>query len=237
MDTKKFAKEIVEVIKCDIVESKKRRHKNVYKTGLELYHHIGCFSIAVNGREAYDEKLNKYEVKSLINEVMSLLNTLKKSRGWGLLNWTCTEHNIGEGFYDITYINVPTHIMLFSKPCKEFISLSNYIDKYCGKKIELTDIYGVSIGGKRGRVYGEEGSRQYLAYEPNRCIKYLEELRKSRGTKDLISTTISSRDEIDEWELECSIRNEVEFSGMRYNECTITIKTPNGKLKKTITIN
>ena len=234
MDTKKIAKDIVEIIKNDIVENKKRRTKDFYSTSLNLYHYINCFRFGVGGRDACTEKLSKYEMISVLNEIVILLNALKKSRGWGLLNWNCTSHNVGDGYYT-NYIDIPNKITLFSKPCKEFTSLANYIDKYCGKKIELQDIYQVGIGGKRGRVYGEESCREYIAYMPERCSMILEHLRKNRCAKDIVITTITQRDIIDECDLRYSMIYETEFSGVRVNECKIEIKTPNGKLKKTIT--
>lgn len=234
MDTKKIAKEIVDIIKNDIVENKKRRTKNFYRTRLDLYHYIDCFRLGVGGRDAYEEKIPKYQIGSILNEIISLLNALKKSKGWGLLYWDCTEVNVGSGYY-IDYINVPNSIILFSKPCKEFTSLANYIGKYCGKKIEPQDIYQVAIGGKRGRVYGEDSARDYLAYLPEKCSMLLEQLRKYRATNDIVTTTINQRDIIDDSDMRYSIEYETEFSGMRVNECKIEIKTPSGKVKKTIT--
>ena len=234
MDKKKIAKDIVEIIKNDIVENKKRRTKEFYTTSLNLYFYKDCFRFGVGGRNACTDKLAKYEMISVLNEVVSLLNALKKIKGWGLLNWNYTSYNVGEGYYT-NYIDIPTEITLFSKPCKEFTSLANYINKYCGKKIELQDIYQVGIGGKRGRVYGEEGRREYLAYLPERCSMLLEQLRKNRGTKDIVTTTINQRDIIDGSDMRYSIEYETEFSGIRVNECKIEIKTPNGKVKKIIT--
>lgn len=234
MDTKKIAKEIVDIIKNDIVENKKRRTKDFYSTSLNLYHYIDCFRFGVGGRDACTDKLTKYQMISVLTEITGLLNDLKKNRRWGLLNWTCTKHNVGEGYY-INYIDIPTEIILFSQPCKEFISLAKYIDKYCGKKIEPQDIYQVAIGGKRGRVYGEDSARDYLAYLPEKCSMLLEQLRKNRATNDIVTTTINQRDIIDDSDMRYSIEYETEFSGMRVNECKIEIKTPSGKVKKTIT--
>ena len=43
MDKKKIAKDIVEIIKNDIIENKKRRTKDFYSTSLNLYHYIDFF--------------------------------------------------------------------------------------------------------------------------------------------------------------------------------------------------
>ena len=124
-----------------------------------------------------------------------------------------------------------------SEPCKEYKSLVNYLSKYCGKNLNETDIYSVAIGGKRGRVYGEEGARYYLCHKPATCAKYLETLRKSRGSNDkVVSTAIKQEDDIDPWELQVSIRNEVEFSGARLKYFEVKISTPSGKEKAVIRI-
>ena len=72
---------------------------------------------------------------------------------------------------------------------------------------------------------------------PKTCSALLEELRKARGSKDIVTTSaLKQVDDIDAWDLEVSIRNEVEFSGCRYKICEVTIKTPSGKVKKVVRI-
>lgn len=179
-----------------------------------------------------DYNFNSYEISTLTNEIVNLLEKLRATKGWGGLVWEFDELNFSSG-WSSDYHKVVSSISLLATPCNEFNSLVKYVEKYCGKKLAMTDIYSVAIGGKRGRVYGEEGCRYYLAHRPNTCSALLDELRKARGNKDIVTTSAFKQvDDIDAWDLEVSIRNEVEFSGYRYNICEVTIKTPSGKLKK-----
>lgn len=100
-------------------------------------------------------------------------------------------------------------------------------------KSDITDysIYSVGIGGKRGRIYGEEGDRNYISHYPKRCNKYFEELCKAKGINDSVVATFRKIDDIDPWDLQCSIRNEVEFSGSRINYLEVKFITPSGKEK------
>lgn len=232
----KKAKEIVKIIKEKLNEKKKKGDRNTYSFSFNYISSLAGYSISVN-YEPLTETLDAWKFKCLIKELTKQLNDLQTTKGWDTLTWENDEINLSSSCWSSDYIKIPNNFTLFSKPCNEFKSLTKYIEKHCGKTINLTDIYSVAIGGKRGRVYGEESDRYYLAYNPNKCLSILQELRDCRCSRDIINTSaIKQVDDIDDWELECSIRNEVEFSGVRYKECNVTIQTPNGKTKKIIRV-
>ena len=207
--------------------------KNCYTIHFDNYRTLGECVFSVG---QFELALTETQFRSLAKEVLLQLAELRKTRGWSNLTWECEEVNFSHSWYS-DYQSIIKSVTLFAEPCKEYLNLARYMFKYCGKKLAITDLYSVGIGGKRGRVYGEEGCRYYLAYRPKTCSALLEELRKARGSKDIVTTSaLKQVDEIDEWDLECSIRNEVEFSGCRHQLCEVTIKTPSGKVKKVIRI-
>jgi len=236
------AKKIIDAIKNDISEQKKRNpnmgsySSTIYLDGENCKNDIICIKQSYN--KYFAKGLTRMEATRIAIAVTAGLNELKSKRGWGRLMWKMEETCMfGDGYYRREYIKFPTDITLLADPCKEYKSLVNYLEKYCGKKLNETDIYSVGIGGKRGRVYGEEGDRYYLCHKDNKCKKLLEELRKSRGTNDkVVCTQIKEEDDIDPWELQVSIRNEVEFSGVRYRYFMVNITTPSGRKKAEIRI-
>ena len=233
IDIKKTARNIVDEITRNLLAQKASGIKNCYTIHFDNYRTLASCVFKVG---KFELALNDTQFRDLSHELLLQLGKLRKTRGWSNLSWECVDINFSRSWYS-DYQSIIQSVTLLADPCKEFVSLANYMFKYCGKKIALTDLYSVCIGGKRGRVYGEEGCRYYLAHRPKTCAKLLEELRKARGSKDIVTTSAFKQvDDIDEWELECSIRNEVEFSGCRYNLCEVTIKTPSGKVKKVISI-
>lgn len=239
---KKIASNIIKEIKVNITEMKKKRpNDSVYSVPLSMVQFMSeriCISFYNPWQgETLADNLTRYQAKKIAEEVIKGLKELKATRGWGKLMWEIEDCcNGGNGWYN-DYIKFPTNIVLMAEPCKEYKSLVNYLSKYCGKNLNDTDIYSVHIGGKRGRVYGEEGDRYYLCHNSALCEKILADLRKYRGSNDkVVCTNIKEYDDIDEWELEVSIRNEVEFGGVRNKYFEVKISTPSGKEKKTIII-
>lgn len=236
-EIKKLANEFVNKVKVELNRQKTNTNRNAYVVNFQSYLNMDRECSFECDVMENNHRFNSYEIGTLVNEMVNLLEKLRSTRGWGSLVWEFDELNFSKSWYSNDYRKVISSISLLATPCKEFNSLVSYMEKYCGKKLAMTDIYSVAIGGKRGRVYGEEGYRHYLAHRPKTCSALLEELRKARGSKDIVTTSAFKQvDDVDAWELEVSIRNEVEFSGCRYNICEVTIKTPSGKVKKVIRI-
>jgi hypothetical protein len=241
---KKIANDITKEIKAKLAELKKKRpHNSVHSLPISIVsfgntNNNICISFynAFQGKRLV-EGLTRYQVKTIAVELVKCLKELKATRGWSRLMWEMEDCCYdSKSWYDNS-IKFPTNIVLMANPCKEYKSLANYLAKYCGRTLCDTDIYEVGIGGKRGRVYGEDGERMYLCHDERKCAKLLETLRKSRGTNDkVVCTPIKEKDEIDPFDLLVSRRNETEFEGMRYKYFEVHISTPSGKQKANITI-
>lgn len=241
VDIKNIAKTIVDYVKADLASQKKKRpNYDSYSVEFTLSADRNRGTHSISGRywgsKEYARDLGRYEVEKVAQEVISGLKALKATRGWKMLVWDMEDCYFSSGWSGY-HIIFPTKVTLMADPCKEYVSLVNYLAKYCGKTMTETEIYSVHIGGKRGRVYGEEGDRYYLCHKPTTCAKYLETLRKSRGTNDkVVCSKTKEEDDIDPWELQVSIRNEVEFGGVRLRYFEVTISTPSGKQKAKIRI-
>lgn len=181
----------------------------------------------VENKAKKDWHLTLADRKAISKVLIELLETQKTKRGWKNLSWEIYDNE----FQDRYALGLIKNVILTAEPCKEWETLQKYIAKYCGRFVGDKDIWSVGIGGKRGRIYGEEGDRNYISHYPKRCNKYLEELKKARGINDRVSTNFKKVDDIDPWDLQCSIRNEVEFSGSRIYYLEVKFITPNGKEK------
>ena len=190
---------------------------------------------------------SRHDLGDTINILLGLLNTQMKAKGWTTLKVVRDKAHFGDAWYgtDMTY---PSRITLCDAPCKEYKSLQSYINKY-GKAKNLTggnygyngyygdmhlgnfDIFHSRMGGKRGRLWDEYGERIYLDNRPKKCAAVLEELRKMRGSKDLMLCKLGEENYIDPVEQQYSAYHEVECEGEKRHYLEITIITPTGKVK------
>lgn len=242
---KKIATIIIKEVKSRIMEMKKKRpNMPVYSLPLSMQNlgNSTTDNICIAPYNCYQyaklaEKLTRSQARRVSEELVKCLNELKATRGWSGLMWEFDDCCYDSRSWHDNSVKFPTDIILMGKPCKEYNSLANYLAKYCNKKLNETDVYSVHIGGKRGRVYGEYGTKYYLCHNSELCENILADLRKYRGSNDkVVCSNIKEHDDIDEWELLVSIRNEVEFEGVRNKYFEVKISTPSGKEKKTITI-
>jgi hypothetical protein len=67
------------------------------------------------------------------------------------------------------YLRITVGLTFMMKPCKEFELLRRYLRKYANTELLDTDLYSVSIVGKRGTNYTESGERNYYAHDPKKC--------------------------------------------------------------------
>lgn len=242
-DIKKAARHILAYIKKEIAEQK-RKNPSFSAIAVELIlfgEDLKNTNLVIKplgyGNEPLAKNLTRSEAEQIRREVLDGLKSLRATRGWGRLTWQEEKTCPSSDLWCPSYLLFPTRIVLMAEACKEFKALASYLLKYCGRTVSETDLYYVGIGGKRGRVYGEESPRRYLCHRPNACASLLETLRKYRRTGDTVTcSAFIEEDEIDPWELEVSIRNEVEFGGIRYRLLTVTIISPSGNPKKKITL-
>lgn len=231
----KIAGKMISTIKADFESAKERCKAPAYQLNLEVWSRKEGgkegFVIKENGSKDLTPFINyQFQVIGVFDEFVKQLKALSTHKAWKGLTYDTKEYPNSRNW---TY---PCIISLIAEPCKEFVSLQKYLAKYCGITIGDTDCYRVCIGGKRGRIYGEDGERRYICHEPIYCKSILEKLRIARGARDKANGAIKMQDNIDDWVLRNSIYNETEFSGTRCRQCVVTIQTPSGKIKAEITI-
>lgn len=177
------------------------------------------------------------DLESVFREFGIMLDAQKKVKGWGGLNYSKDKMYFNMGGWSDYSINVIPKVCLADSVCKEYTSLQNYINKYglneYKGKVNLGnyDLFSAAMGGKRGRLWDEYGERVFLDNKPKKCARLLEELRKARGTKDIMTCKRGEENYIDPEEERSSSYYEIECEGEKRKYLLITIKTPAGKVK------
>lgn len=244
MDTKKIAENIVKEIKKKISDAKKynketnavgwNRRSTSVGLGLGLkFGWLGAkdekYIFYVDGNEKA-ELTYLSDVRELISHVYTLLNELKKTRGWGNLAIATDVASFGMG-WNYTDVRYPSKVALPENPCKDFKAIQSFLKKYANCDLPDFKLFSSAMGGKRGRLWDEYGDRCYLANKPNKCARVLAELRKAKGAKDIVTYKYGNEDYIDEMERRHSEYYEVECDGEKREYIEVTIKTPQGKVK------
>lgn len=122
-------------------------------------------------------------------------------------------------------------VEIFAKPCKEFVSLCKYIEKYTRLTINDLDVYYVDVCGKRSS-WSDSGRYYYLCYDVKECKKILDTLRKFKGSKDTLKVSVKEYfDHGDEGDYRCAQYQESEWYGHRGTKVCVEIATPSGKVK------
>lgn len=117
-------------------------------------------------------------------------------------------------------------LLVFRKPCKEFVQLYKYLKKYAAYDLELETFFHQRLVGKRNAV--DSFDEQYLAYMPNICTKILTWLRANKATSYVIKVMKEERGEKDE----LAYRAESEWYGWQENCLKIQLLTKKtGKVK------
>lgn len=173
---------------------------------------------------------SRNELAIIITILFGLLNQQKKVKGWSSLNVVRDKAEFGCGYYT-DKVEYPSKITLNDAPCAEFKSLQNYLKKYANYTLPNFYIFHSRMGGKRGVLWDEYGERIYLDNRPKKCADVLANLRKFRGTKDSITCRFGNENWMDEVDRRYSERHEIECDGEKRSYVTITIKTPQGKVK------
>lgn len=117
-------------------------------------------------------------------------------------------------------------LLVFRKPCKEFVQLYKYLKKYAAYDLELETFFHQKLVGKRNAV--DTYDEQYLAYIPNICNRVLAWLRANKATSYVIKIKEEERSEKDE----LAYRTESEWYGWQENCLKIQLLTKKtGKVK------
>lgn len=122
-------------------------------------------------------------------------------------------------------------VQVFSKPCKEFITLSKYIDKYGNFTLDDLAVFNVRVCGKRSS-WSDSGKYYYLCYNAELCKSILDDIRKNKGSKDILNVSVEETfSHGDDDDYRCAMHMESEWYGERGAKLHYIIKTPKGKVK------
>ena len=122
-------------------------------------------------------------------------------------------------------------VQVFSKPCKEFITLSKYIDKYANFTLDDLAVFNVRVCGKRSS-WSDSGKYYYLCYNSELCKSILDDIRKNKGSKDTLNVSVEETfSHGDDEDYRCAMHMESEWYGERGAKLHYIIKTPKGKVK------
>lgn len=196
---------------------------------------VRSYTIKVEDKEIA-KVLTHYDASEVFSELRSLLNELKKTRGWSGLNFMSERVELASCSWSGYEVSIIPKVCLANPTCSEYKSLMNYINKYGTNglypvNLDTYELFSAAMGGKRGRLWDEYGERIFLDNKPKKCARILEELRKARGSKDKMECKRGEENYIDEMERKYSEYHELECEGEKRKYLAITIKTPQGKVK------
>ena len=197
------------------------------------------YSIDVDDNEVAKGIKYRTDIQEIFNALMGLLKEQAKAKGWGGLVYTTDKTYFGGSSWNTYATTYVDKVCLADAVCPEYKSLINYIvkygivDRYKTKVSSLPNYryFCSAMGGKRGTLWDEYGERVFLDNKPKKCKRYLDELRKNRGTKDIMLFSEGEENYIDPIDQQYSERHEIECDGEKRHYLKITIKTPSGKVK------
>lgn len=191
---------------------------------------VKSYTIKVDGKEMAEVRTH-YDVAEIFSELWKLLNEQKKVKGWSGLSFNSERVHLASGTWSDYEVSAILKVCLADTPCSEYKSLMNFINKYGNANLKNYELFSAAMGGKRGRLWDEYGERRFLDNKPAKCTRLLEELRKARGSKDIMTCKRGEENYIDPEEQRYSAYAEVECEGEKRKYLIVTIKTPTGKVK------
>lgn len=181
------------------------------------------FSEIEVGSDSYvfrDKEIDDARFISMINDAIAISGVRAKvfSQTYGDGYWVPKETRF-------------ERVEIYAKPCKEFITLAKMIEKYANFSLHETDVFGVSVCGKRSS-WSDVGRYNYLCYEPNVCNAIMEYIRANRKGKDTLVVSVEEYfSHGDETDYKCAMYQESEWYGCRGNKLSVKAFTPSGKSK------
>lgn len=204
-----------------------------WKNGTKV---VKSYCIEVNNSKV-GECRTHYDVREVFAELRNLLNAQKKVKGWSGLNFLTESVSLESCTWSGYEVSIIPKVCLADAACPEYKSLMNFINKYgkgkYGSPVNLGnyELFSAAKGGKRGRLWDEHGERLFLDNKPKRSTRILEELRKARSTKDIMTCEIKEEDYLDPEERRYSEYAEIECEGEHRRYLHVVIKTPTGRVK------
>lgn len=178
----------------------------------------------------YLYKLSRTDTGKYKTMIDDIISTLRNDKKVFKLDFKTDDVQVGGDWRNtrrLVYL-----ISVVGKPCKEFERLNAWLGKYATRKLGPLEVRENAISGKRSSYSVDE--TYYLMHSPEKCLELLENLRKSRTTKDTISLK-SERDIY--WgdrynsygeDMEC------EWNGTETFYTDFIVKTPTGREKNVI---
>jgi hypothetical protein len=208
------------------------------------YKNLGTtYEIFVDGVPVVTGIKDYRNMSYIFEDVCDMLDAQRKVKGWGTIVYQTEKFRPVSMSLYANPVTVITKVSVPSAPCKEYNALEKYLNKYGQKKtdgywgtltsLNLTpfQLYYVRSGGKRGRLWGEEGERRYLANRPQTCTEILTALRKHRTSKDTMICRFGREEYIDPIDKRYSEYHETECDGEIREYLHIEIHTDKGKVK------
>ena len=122
-------------------------------------------------------------------------------------------------------------IEIFAKPCKEFVSLVKLVEKYANYTIGDTDVFDVSVCGKRSS-WSDSRDKTYLCYNADKCQAIIDYIRKNRTSKDTLTIEVAPYSSHgDDGDYKCAMYQESEWYGYRGARLNVRVTTPSGRVK------
>ncbi len=187
------------------------------------------FSIAGREFEAEDDSL--YEVEKVSRMLENVGKALNMTRGYLVRENKDVFWYEARDVFGMTtrHIDITSGLVLFTKPCKEFNSLCRYLKRETTLVLNDTDLYRVSVVGKRGRDYRESGARHYYAHDAELCKKVLNWLHKYKTSVCTLKASIEESSDCED--MDYSREYETESYGTKHRLLYLRVFTRNGEEK------
>lgn len=214
--------------------------KHGYEGAKDEKYRLTMLNPNYNGEDTHIVEVDfRCDLENIVRSLIGMLNKQREVKGWGNLKIVTDKAEFGVG-WSRKYVEYPSKVILCDPACKEYTSLQNYLNKYgvvsyrsytYPVRLGNFELFHSAMGGKRGRLWDEYGVREYLDHDAERCAGFLAEIRKYRGTKDLMVCEKKEENYIDPVDRAYSEKYEIECDGEKRSYLAITIKTPSGKIK------
>ncbi len=232
-----------QAIEADIIAAAKEQHKKLSEKNPAINMVVRIMACQSGSRKyykfefadkSYESDTDRFsELTDFAVAVEEAVKKLSKLRGYMVKCHRSTFYKKVRDYVWNSWSNEPVEvtdgITLYTEPSKEFKSLAKWIEKFSGTKLGMFDLYSVGIGGKRGRIYGEEEERDYLCYNGAKCRRILDWIIKNRSSRDILVVAKAEMDDVPNRDI--SIRLETECNGTRYSYLHLEVLTPGGKKK------
>ena len=214
------------------------KRQSVYINAMEKYtvqksgkRKLSGFAVTVNGKSIFEFK-QIVDLESAFWKLKEIIREQFCKRNWTRLEFKNDKIGLYDGSQYDTNVNIVSVVVLHPDPCKEFDALKAYINRHApGTNLGYMELYSISMSGKKGYLYDETGEKDYLENHPARCRKFLQEIKKTKTSGDVMYCRYDKETWMDPDEYETSSIEQIECSGEKHHYLRVVIKSPIGKVK------